>query len=277
MKPLLIVDGYNVIGAWREAEKKDWSIDESRDRLQRQLEDYSGASGEEIILVFDGYQSDRRVRSEEIHGNVTVVFTQRGETADSYIERYAAGLPKYRVVRVATSDGLEQSQVLSTGATRITSRELLIELRQTRENTMSAHKNVKTMQRRPISDRLPADVLAVLEKLRRYNLSERHGRALLRLPDAQSQRMALEHIHANNMNVAAAEEYIEFLLSAPPCPEKAEVRRTLVLKDVRIFLNSLKHSLELMKQGGIAAGVERQETEDSLILTISIPKNRNGQ
>ena len=122
--------------------------------------------------------------------------------------------------------------------------------------------------------KLPEDVL---EALRRYNLSERHGRALLRLPDEQSQRMALEHIHINNLTVAAAEEYIELLLSAPACPEKGELRRTLVLKDVRIFLNSLKHSLELMKQGGIAAGVERQETEDRLILTISIPKNRNGQ
>lgn len=55
MKPLLIVDGYNVIGAWSEAEKKGWSLDESRDRLMRQLEDYAGFSGEEILLVFDGY------------------------------------------------------------------------------------------------------------------------------------------------------------------------------------------------------------------------------
>ena len=47
-----------------------------------------------------------------------------------------------------------------------------------------------------------------------------------------------------------------------------------MLKDVRVFLNSLSRSLELMKQGGIAAGMKREETEDSLILTISIPKNR---
>ena len=37
MRPLLIVDGYNVIGAWREAEKERWSIDECRDRLLRLL------------------------------------------------------------------------------------------------------------------------------------------------------------------------------------------------------------------------------------------------
>ncbi|MBQ7304622.1 MAG: NYN domain-containing protein [Clostridia bacterium] len=116
MKPLLIVDGYNVIGAWREAEKHQWTLDESRDRLMHQLEDYSGYAGEDVVLVFDGYQSDRKIRTEEQYGSLTLVFTCHGETADSYIERLVAQTPKYRTVRVATSDGLEQSQVLSTGA-----------------------------------------------------------------------------------------------------------------------------------------------------------------
>ena len=39
MKPLLIVDGYNVIGAWKEAKDRAWSMDESRDQLARRLED----------------------------------------------------------------------------------------------------------------------------------------------------------------------------------------------------------------------------------------------
>lgn len=93
MKPLLIVDGYNVIGAWSEAEKKGWSLDESRDRLMRQLEDYAGFSGEEILLVFDGYQSERTTTTEEKHGDLTLIFTRHGETADSYIERAAAQTP----------------------------------------------------------------------------------------------------------------------------------------------------------------------------------------
>ena len=121
--------------------------------------------------------------------------------------------------------------------------------------------------------KLPRDVL---ENLRSYGLSERHGRALLRLTDPNAQRMALEYIAANSLTVAATEEYIEALVSAPAAeePEKPEPRRTLILKDVRVFLNSLNRSLDLMKQGGIDAGVQRQETEDSLILTISIPKSR---
>ena len=122
--------------------------------------------------------------------------------------------------------------------------------------------------------KLPRDVL---ENLRSYGLSERHGRALLRLSDPNAQRMALEYIAANSLTVAATEEYVEALLTAPEAsdaPEKTEPRRTLILKDVRVFLNSLNRSLELMKQGGIDAGVRREETDDSLILTISIPKAR---
>ena len=167
MRPLLIVDGYNVIGAWREAEKERWSIDECRDRLLRLLEDYSGYSGEDVVLVFDGYQSDRKTRTEEQFGNLTLVYTRHGETADSYIERLVAQTPKYRAVRVATSDGLEQSQVLSTGAIRLTSRELVRELRHLRQRGMEQHRTVSAAPKASLASRLPQDTLNALEAMRR--------------------------------------------------------------------------------------------------------------
>jgi len=120
--------------------------------------------------------------------------------------------------------------------------------------------------------KLPRDIL---EALRDNSLSERHGRALLRLPTAELQREVLGHIIENQLTVAATESYIEALLTASePSEEKPSQKRSFILKDVRIFLNSLSHSLEVMKQGGIEAGMKRQETEDSLILTISIPKSK---
>lgn len=120
--------------------------------------------------------------------------------------------------------------------------------------------------------KLPRDIL---EALRDNSLSERHGRALLRLPTAELQREVLGHIIENQLTVAATESYIEALLTASEPPEeKPSQKRSFILKDVRIFLNSLSHSLEVMKQGGIEAGMKRQETEDSLILTISIPKSK---
>ena len=124
--------------------------------------------------------------------------------------------------------------------------------------------------------KLPSDVL---ESLRQNGLPERHGRALLRLPNPVAQRAALEYIVDNGLTVAATDAYIDALLSAPEeaeqkDEEKPEKRRTFVLKDVRVFLNTLSRSIDLMKQGGIDAGIQREETDDSLILTISIPKAR---
>ena len=119
--------------------------------------------------------------------------------------------------------------------------------------------------------KLPEDVL---EALRKNSLSERHGRALLRLPDSESQRRALQYIIDHELTVAAADLYIDALLK--PAEEKSEKKRSFILKDVRVFLNSLNHSIELMKQGGIEAGVKRQETDSSLILTISIPKGKKS-
>lgn len=131
--------------------------------------------------------------------------------------------------------------------------------------------------------KLPQDIL---DSLRANGLTERHGRALLRLPRAEEQRSALEFIIENGLTVAATDAYIDALLSPPEetaeetVQEAAEEtkedkptgRRAFVLKDVRVFLNTVTRSIDLMKQGGIDAGIHREDTEDSLILTISIPK-----
>ena len=126
--------------------------------------------------------------------------------------------------------------------------------------------------------KLPEDIL---EALRENGLTERHGRALLRLSTPQKQRAALEYILENDLTVAATDAYVDALLQTPvPEPEEEkeqpQPKRSFILKDVRVFLNTLSRSLDMMKQGGIDAGMRREETEDSLILTISIPKNKNA-
>lgn len=123
--------------------------------------------------------------------------------------------------------------------------------------------------------RLPTDVL---DSLRDHELTERHGRALLRLLTESEQRRALRYIVENRLNVSAAEEYIDSLLLEEESPKEKEAkqgRKTLfVLKDVRVFLNTLTRGLEVMKQGGIDAGMQKHETDSELVLTISIPKQK---
>ena len=102
-------------------------------------------------------------------------------------------------------------------------------------------------------------------------LSERHARCLLRLEDEEERLSALRHIAAKRFTVAQAEQYIErrlkALQSTPP-----RRRGTFVMKDVRLFLNSLDRGLRLVRQAGVDAQTERQDTEDAILLTIRIPK-----
>lgn len=122
--------------------------------------------------------------------------------------------------------------------------------------------------------KLPEDVL---RSLCDNGLTERHGRALLRLPSAEAQRLALAYIIDRDLNVAATDNYIDSLLQSSDEEEKSEPKRTFIMKDVRVFVNTILHGLDLMKQGGIEAGMHREETDEELILTIKIPKNREQQ
>ena len=132
MKPLLLVDGYNVIGAWTVPQREHLTIEESRDRLIHMIADYAGYSGEEVIVVFEGHYTDRPMSTRIEQYGIQVVFTRHGESADNYIEASCEAAPKWRKVRVATSDAVEQTVTMGRGAVRISSREFLMELSQVR-------------------------------------------------------------------------------------------------------------------------------------------------
>ena len=105
---------------------------------------------------------------------------------------------------------------------------------------------------------------AVLTAIREGGLSERHARALLRLPGDEEKLRAVSDICRQNMSVAQAERYIDALLHQPA--EKAPKA------NVGAFLNNLNQSLARIQMSGIAAVSERRETDRQIVLTITIPK-----
>ncbi|MBR5289019.1 MAG: NYN domain-containing protein [Clostridia bacterium] len=166
MKPLLLVDGYNVIGAWDVPRKERLPIEEARDRLVHLIADYAGFSGEEVIVVFDGHYTDRPVRSHQTVHGVQVVFTKHAESADNFIEAQCEAAPKWRQVRVASSDSVEQTIALGRGAVRISSREFLMELTQVRSVGRVRMKEEK-VSRGDILSRLPPHQREIFERMRR--------------------------------------------------------------------------------------------------------------
>ena len=166
---ILLVDGYNVLGARSEMSPRS-TLEDARHALIRRMHNYAGLSGQQVILVFDAWQGDRSLRSEDVFPDgFTVVYTRHGETADNYIERrcdeFARDMELGRCeVRVATSDAVEQTVVLGRGAIRISSRELLYEMEAAQAQGAPY---ARTTSRSTLMDRLPEDVREKLETMRR--------------------------------------------------------------------------------------------------------------
>lgn len=112
-----------------------------------------------------------------------------------------------------------------------------------------------------------------VELLRQYDLTERHARALLRLEGEEAQLAALKHIGERKMTVAAAEEYIEAQLQKRQ-RERSTRRTNFILKDVRLFLNSITRGIDIVRQAGVDARCDKQETEEEIVITIQIPKKK---
>ena len=107
----------------------------------------------------------------------------------------------------------------------------------------------------------------LLTRLREAGLAERHARALLRLENDHRLEQAAEHVIVYKLTVAQTEQYVESLLA-----KKAKPKRTYVIKDVRLFLNTVNRGLSMMRSAGVDACFQRQDTEEAICLTIRIPK-----
>ena len=104
----------------------------------------------------------------------------------------------------------------------------------------------------------------VLTALRESGLTERHARALLKLPGEQEKLSAIAVISRMGMNVARTESFVVSLLQEKrPKTQKA---------NVGAFLNNLSQSLAKIQMCGIGAVSERRETDSQIVLTITIPK-----
>ena len=108
-----------------------------------------------------------------------------------------------------------------------------------------------------------------------HGLTERHARCLLRLEDGE-RLTALRQAAAKHWNVAQTEQYVERRLAALQTAPPAG-RRTYIIKDVRLFLNSVDRGLRLIRDAGVDARTEREETEDEIVLTLRIPKQRRKE
>ncbi|HEY4543492.1 MAG TPA: NYN domain-containing protein [Tissierellaceae bacterium] len=133
-KEYLFVDGYNIINFWEDLKQKaNISLEEARKDLIEIMVEYHHFTGIEVIVVFDAHLVKNNMGQEYSYKGIDIVYTKELETADHYIESKLDELGRVKRIRVATSDWLEQQIVLSRGGTRISARELEMEIKRNKQ------------------------------------------------------------------------------------------------------------------------------------------------
>ena len=121
----------------------------------------------------------------------------------------------------------------------------------------------------------------VRQRLQEERLSERHARALLKLESPEEQEEVLAAVCAEQLNVRQTEELIACRQQSPEqgnekSKKKERKRLTGMIRDVRIFLNTIQQVADTMKQNGLAVQMQQRQEEDDIIVELRIPKKKTA-
>lgn len=115
------------------------------------------------------------------------------------------------------------------------------------------------------------------ERITAARLTERHARALIRLSDPELRDKALNAIIADQLNVQETEELIECMLSGQTQQSKSRPKRTPIINDVRLFINSISKLVDSMKKSGLEAKTVKSETDEYIEYTVTISKHPSNK
>ncbi|MDY0394719.1 nucleoid occlusion protein [Virgibacillus halophilus] len=147
----------------------------------------------------------------------------------------------------------------------------LLELHQLTQEALAQRlgKNQSTIANKLRLLKLPEPVQ---EALLQKQITERHARALIKLKDVEKQVKLLEMILENDLNVKQTEEKITQLNEPKEKKIKKKPRLKGVNKDIRIAMNTIRQSLNMVSDTGIEVEADEQDMDDYYQFTIKIPK-----
>lgn len=165
MKELIIIDGYNLIFQHPELSNiAKAELEGARERLSQLLDNFFGLVECDGVLVFDATKNPNRKISITNKMGYDIVFTSKGQTADTFIEREARLQSKDRNVLVVTSDYLQQKTVFGGNVRRMSSREFIEELGWMDKEIGKYFKIHHPDGRKSIEYRLPQEIIDKLKK-----------------------------------------------------------------------------------------------------------------
>ena len=171
---VLLVDGYNIIGAWSYLTKtRDrLGLEAARGELVSALTNYTALQGYETQVVFDSQYQNTCSSQEIINQKLSVHYTNFGQTADTYIEKSCAALRPYlkqshrcRLI-VATNDRVQQLVVVGYGAEWMSAQQLNYEVESTLKISLSKHRQRKQSASRFLANSIDAKARQKLAQVR---------------------------------------------------------------------------------------------------------------
>ncbi|NEP15413.1 MAG: NYN domain-containing protein [Leptolyngbya sp. SIO4C1] len=170
---ILLVDGYNIVGAWPELiQLRDSSgLESARNQLAEVLANYSAFKDFETWLIFDAYGHRRAHHSESVTQHLSIHYTRFGQTADSYIEKACAQFRndvrkfQQRLI-VATSDRAQQLTVIGYGAEWMSAQQLESDVTFSLQRVRRRQKSKQRSRRSSLANSLGPEAKAKLSRLR---------------------------------------------------------------------------------------------------------------
>ena len=133
-------------------------------------------------------------------------------------------------------------------------------------------KNQSTIANKLRILRLPNEVK---KGLLEHGLTERHARALLKLPDEELQKEVLQKIVSRDLTVKKTEKLIKDILDDLTKEEEPKTRQNVKgLINLKIYINTLRNAFTAIKESGINAEYEQKDLGDFVEVTVKIPKNK---
>ena len=106
-------------------------------------------------------------------------------------------------------------------------------------------------------------------------LTERHARALLKLPDEKLQASVLEKIIKNDLTVKKTEKLIKDILDDMTKEEEPKSKQNIKsLINFRIYLNTIKNAYNAIKESGVDAKYEQRDAGEFIEVVVKIPKSK---
>ncbi|PAE87148.1 nucleoid occlusion protein [Shouchella clausii] len=117
---------------------------------------------------------------------------------------------------------------------------------------------------------------AVQDAILNRDISERHARALIALKDAEAQEAVLKQIIEEQLNVKQTEERVKayFKTAEEEVPKKKKPKRKSYPKDMRIAMNTIRQSVDMVMKSGLKVDTDEEDNEEFYQFTIRIPKKK---